>query len=243
MAGSAGRERQVEWLIGGARALGVELGEEQADALLRLTELLVQGTRRASLTAITDPGQILVKHHLDSLSVVRWIGAQEAGSWADVGSGAGFPGLPLAIARPRLQVVLIESVLRKVEFLEQAVRALGLGNVQVVRERAEVLARQERWRESLDGALARALGSLAVSVELCAPLVRVGGRVLIMKGPAVAEEWEAGQQVAVAVGLGPLRQEALTLPGGDRRVLVMAEKVRTTPGRFPRRPGRWGRPG
>ncbi|MEW6046283.1 MAG: 16S rRNA (guanine(527)-N(7))-methyltransferase RsmG [Bacillota bacterium] len=226
-----------------AARLGVDLSVEQAEKLSALTDLLLSWSRRANLTAITDPEGVRVKHHLDSLTLCRWLPAGSSARLADVGSGAGFPGLPVAIARPMVEAVLVESVLRKVRFLEEAAVKLGLANVRVIRERAEVLGHDPAWRERFDFVAIRAVGSLALSVELCAPLAAVGGTVLVMKGPRLEEEWEAGRRLAERVGLGPLGTERVVLPGPIQRVIVVGHKVGPTPARYPRRPGLVGRVG
>lgn len=234
-------QAEVRFLTEAAASLGVELSVEQAARLVELTDRLLDASEYSSLTAIRDRQQVLVKHHLDSLSLCRWIGPEARGRLADVGSGAGFPGLPVAVARPQLQVVLIESVLRKARFLEDCVEKLKLSNVRVVRERAETLGRRPEWREQFDFAAIRAVGSLALSLELCAPLVRPGGVVLVMKGPKFREEWEPGVRMAERVGLGALEAQALTLPGAIERVVVVGKKEHPTTPRFPRRPGLLGR--
>lgn len=235
--------RMVErrWLTGEARALGVLLSEEQANALVRLADHVEGFGAARGVTAIVDRQGILVKHVLDSLTLCRWIDAAATGRFVDVGSGAGFPGLPVAIARPQVEVVLIDSVLRKAAFLEETVAVLRLGNVRVLRERAEVVGRDVGWREAASWAAARAVGSLAESLELCAPLVAVGGVVLVMKGPAVEDEWETGAALGEALGLGGLEKAVLELPGGHRRTVVCARKVRSLPERYPRRPSQLGR--
>lgn len=233
---------EARWLADESRRLGVVLSPQQARTLVALADLLQEAAWRINLTAIRDRPSILVKHHLDCLAAAALVDPRDEGPAVDVGSGAGFPGLPLAVARPALAVALVESVRKKAAFLERAVRELGLANAAVVNERAEALARDPRWRERARWAFARALGSLAVSVELCAPLVELGGRVVVMKGPGVAEEWEAGLAHARRGGLELVDRGEVTLPGGLRRVLVVLEKRRPSPAAWPRRPGRAGRP-
>ncbi len=232
---------EVEALVEGAGALGVEIAGDMARKLVQLTSLLLEANRRTNLTAVRDRREVLVKHHLDSLALGRWIGPEARGAVVDVGSGAGFPGLVIAVVRPQLQVVLVESVLRKTLFLEEAVGVLGLPNVRVVRERAEQLGRDPRWREHFDFATIRAVGSLALSLELCAPLLRPGGVALVMKGPRFVEEWEAGRRIAPALGLAEPQAHRLELPGPIERVVISSRKEAATPPAFPRRPGQLGR--
>jgi len=242
MGGEAGGEGEVEWLRRQAAALGVGVSEEQARMLARFTDLLQEASRRVNLTAIRDREEIWVKHHLDSLTVARLVPAQQQARAVDVGSGAGFPGLPLAVVRPLLCVSLVESVRKKASFLRQAVQALGLSNVQVVEERAEVLGHQSHWRERARWVFLRAVGSLAVSLELGAPFAEPGGYVVVMKGPGVQAEWEQGLAHARRGGLELAERQELVLPGGLKRVLLVWQRRGPLPAAWPRRPGRWGRP-
>ena len=240
--GPGARADELAWAVRESAAIGVPLDPEQAELLQRFTDLLQEAAARVNLTAIRERGQVWVKHHLDSLTAARVIPPQARGTAVDIGSGAGFPGVPLAIARPGLQVVLVESVRRKAAFLEEAVRRLGLQTVRVVAERAEVLGHHPTWREQQEWAFARAVGSLAVSVELAAPLVRPRGLVVVMKGPGVEAEWETGMAHAARGGLELAERQELVLPGGLRRVLVVLRRAGPLPPAWPRRPGRWGRP-
>lgn len=225
-----------------SRALGVPIDGAGAQLLARFTDLLQEASARANLTAIRERADIWLKHHLDSLAAALVVPEQAEGLAVDVGSGAGFPGIPLAMARPRLRVVLVESVRRKAAFLRLAVQELGLRRVQVVAERAEELAHRPAWRGKADWAFIRAVGSLAVSVELCGPLVRQGGRVVVMKGPGLQAEWEAGMAHAGRGGLELVERRDVVLPGGLRRTLVVLRRVGEPPAGWPRRPGRLGRP-
>ncbi|MDP9265303.1 MAG: 16S rRNA (guanine(527)-N(7))-methyltransferase RsmG [Chloroflexota bacterium] len=223
-------------------ALGVEamrtslrLDAAQLALCERYAEELIACNTSVNLTAITEPRDIAHKHFLDSftaLGVRRW-GARER--LVDVGSGAGFPGLALRIARPGLQVTLVESVGKKTRFLEALTQLLGLGDVEIRNERAEAFGRGHR--AGYDVATARAVGSLALCVEYLFPLLRVGGDAIVWKG-RVDDELPAalgalsvigGELVAVvptaAIGVGDL------LPG---RHLVVMRKTRTTPERYPR---------
>ena len=236
------RAREVDWIVRESRALGVPIDDAGAQLLARLTDLLQQASARANLTAIRGRADIWLKHHLDSLAAALVVPERAVGLAVDVGSGAGFPGIPLAIARPGLRVALVESVQRKAAFLRLAVRELGLEGVQVVAERAEVLAHRPAWRGRADWAFSRAVGSLAVSVELCGPLVRQGGLVVVMKGPGVQAEWQEGMGHARRGGLELVERREVALPGGLRRVLVVLRRLGEPPAAWPRRPGRLGRP-
>lgn len=193
-----------------------------------------------NLTSVTDPSEIEVKHFLDSLTLAPAVQelAHGTGRLADVGSGGGFPGLPLAIAFPWLRVSLMEATAKKIDFLRHVVRELRLTNAHVVHGRAEMLAREADQRESYDLATARAVGSTATLVELLTPFLRVGGVALLMKtGAAAASE--------VHDAAGALRQlfaeveeiRGVDAPGlADRALIVIRKKAPTLPD-YPRRPG------
>ena len=230
----------VERLVLGARALGIRLSAEQVQRFQRYTRELLEWNRRVNLTAITDPAEVEVKHHLDSLSAAMALPPEvrEGGRVVDVGAGGGFPGLPLKLAFPALRLALVESVRRKTAFLEHVVRALGLEGVEVLTGRAEELAHRPTLREGFDAALARGLAALPELLELTLPFCRVGGLVVAHKKGDIAAEL-AGAATALRELGGRLREVVPVRLEGleDDRVLVVVEKVGRTPPRYPRRPG------
>jgi 16S rRNA (guanine527-N7)-methyltransferase len=197
--------------------------------------LVAAWNARARLTAITRPEAAAKLHVLDSLLCLRAKIPPRA-SVVDVGSGAGFPGIPLAIVRPDLSMVLLEAVSRKAAFLEMAVAALGL-RARVEPMRAEVAARDPRLREQFEVAVARAVAPLPALCELVLPFVRVGGQAVLLKGPAVRAEAARGRVAAgILGGAAPVLIQA-ALPGGVRRTIVVIRKTAATPQEFPRRSG------
>lgn len=221
-----------------ARGLGARLDEAQLERYARYSALLRERNESVNLTAIVDPREIATKHFLDSLTALRTRAWRRGERLVDVGSGAGFPGLALAIALPELRVTLVESVGKKARFLEEAVRELGV-RARVVQARAEELAHDPEHRGSFDVATARALPGLAANLELLLPFVRVGGHAVAYKG-RVDDELAAARRAARTLGgelLEPVATAALgladVLPG---RHLVLARKVRPSPARYPRRP-------
>ena len=213
------------------------------DAQGRLSALLalVHDDPRAA-TSVRDPAEAAFVHVADSLSALPHLDEAVArrdgvARVADIGSGAGFPGLPLAIARPGVAFDLVESVRRKCEFMELAVQQLGLERVTVVNSRAEDWARGAA-REGYDVVLARALAPLAVLVEYAAPLLAPGGRLIAWKGERDPAEEGAGEEAAAAVGLQPAAVERVhPFPGSRSHNLHLYEKVSVTPPEFPRRAG------
>jgi 16S rRNA (guanine527-N7)-methyltransferase len=191
-----------------------------------------------NLTAIREPDQARIKHFLDSLSACLVMKGSPIERVIDVGTGAGFPGLPLKILYPQMQLTLVESIGKKADFCEHVVAKLGLAGVEVIQMRAEELGRLAAHREQYDWALARAVAILPVLLEYLLPLVRVGGSVLAMKGESGPAEAQTADNAAKLLG-GHLRQlHPLTLPGVvEERYLVVVDKVAATPERYPRRVG------
>lgn len=218
-------------------ARGVEIARDRIGALERYADLLREWNERVNLMAITDPEEIATKHFLDSLTLLLARTPRWGARLVDVGTGAGFPGLPLAIARPDLRVTLIESVGKKIRFLEAVVRELDLPNATPVQARAEELAHDAGHRERYDVAVARALPSLATNLELLLPFCRVGGDAVAYKG-RVEDEMNAARRAAEPLG-GEIVTTVTTaslglgdvLPG---RCLVIAAKRRAANARYPR---------
>jgi 16S rRNA (guanine527-N7)-methyltransferase len=205
-----------------------------------LAELLLDANQRLNLTGITEPREVWERHFLDSLSVAPLATDLPAGAEiVDVGAGAGFPGLVLALALPALQVTLVEATARKVEFIRHAAELLGLRNVRALAARAEELGASPDHRERYDAAVARAVASTAGLVELLAPLLRVTGQLWLMKTADAAKAELAQAQPA----LQALDCEARTIQPTDAagylagRCVIVLEKRSPTPVRFPRRPG------
>jgi 16S rRNA (guanine527-N7)-methyltransferase len=221
------------------------LGEIDAGARERLAvyrdELLVWN-QRFNLTAVTEPEGVdrrLIGDSLRLLPVVDGFVVEAAGvRLVDVGSGAGFPGLVIKIARPNIDVTLIEATGKKVAFLRHAIEVLGLEGIEALHGRAEELGQDRQYRGRYDLATARAVAALPVLVELCLPLLRVGGRALFPKGAELGTELAEGERAAAMVG-GRI-EKADVLPGGEDEPvtrLVIAAKIGETPNRFPRRSG------
>ena len=231
-------DRATEVLASGAAEFGVKLNDRQLDQFDKFTALLLEWNSKFNLTRITDPAEIAVKHYLDSLSLLAVAHVPADSTVIDVGTGAGFPAVPLKIALPDLTITMLDSVRKKLAFLETAVRELGLSNVELAHGRAEDLARRETHRERFDFAVSRAVAKLAVLVELCMPFCRIGGTFAAYKGPGADEEVKAAGKAIDTLGgeLGAIHR--LTLPHSDlERTLVIVKKSRPTPPRFARKAG------
>ena len=215
-----------------ARRAGVELPDEQHRKLSRYLDLLFEANARMNLTRITDRAAAELQHVGDALTVLPHLPAG-AIRIADVGSGGGVPGIPLAIARPDATVLLIESTKKKAAFLKQAIESLGLGNVSVSEWRAEDVGHSNN-RESFDVALARAVATTAWLAEWCLPLVKKGGKMLAMKGPKVADELPEATRGIKLAGGGEAVVHPVDLPGTEHRVIVEIPKIARSDKRLPR---------
>jgi len=220
------------------RQLGLRLSHTQLSALSLYERELVDWNTRFNLTAIRDPQEIHIKHFLDSLTCLIAMRDTSVGCLIDIGTGAGFPGIPIKIIFPKMQLTLVESVGKKAEFCRHVVNILDLQGVKVVQERAETLGQNPIYREQYDWAVARAVAILPVLAEYLLPLVRVGGSMLAMKGESGPVEAHAAEHAIRMLG-GHLRQLLpVTLPGvAEERYLVVIDKVAATPIGYPRKVG------
>lgn len=218
--------------------LGLRLSRSQLSALSLYERELVDWNTRFNLTAIRDPQEIHIKHFLDSLTCLLVMRDSPIERLIDIGTGAGFPGIPIKIIYPKLQLTLVESVGKKAEFCRHVVKILDLHGVEVVQERAEALGQDPDYRERYDWAVARAVAILPVLAEYLLPLVRVGGGMLAMKGESGPAEAHSAEHALRVLG-GHLRQLLpVTLPGVvEERYLVVIDKVAATPSGYPRKVG------
>lgn len=231
-------------LESGAEALGIRLEPEKLQSCLRYADLLLEYNRHTNLTRITDPESVAVKHFVDSLTVLAVVPhLAKGGSLADIGTGAGFPGLVLKIACPDLHVTLIDSLGKRLTFLAEVVQALGLPNVTLVHARAEDVGRDPAHRDRYDVVTARAVAALPVLLEWCGPLARPGGVFVAMKAAQVDTELAQGVIAAAELGFRLRTDTTLTLPalagdeaGASTRRLLVYKKHQPTPARYPRRP-------
>jgi 16S rRNA (guanine527-N7)-methyltransferase len=215
-----------------ARRANLELSADQLAQLDRYLDLLLEANQKMNLTRITDRAAAEVQHVGDALTLLPFLGPGEI-RIADVGSGGGVPGIPLAITRPDATVLLIESTKKKAAFLRQAIEALDLKNASVSEWRAEDVARSNN-RENFDVTIARAVATMDWLAEWCLPLTKTGGKFLAMKGPKVADELPQARKAIKLAGGGEPIVHPVDLPGTEHRVIVEIGKIRKSDLRLPR---------
>jgi 16S rRNA (guanine527-N7)-methyltransferase len=218
----------------GLDKLGLELTEQQSQQFLRYQRELLDWNTRVNLTSITNPEEVMIKHFLDSLSLLLAFDAPEA-RLLDIGTGAGFPGLPLKIVRPQWQLLLLEATGKKVAFLQHLIETLHLTSIVAMRGRAEELAHKGQYRAAFEVVTARAVASLPALLEYASPFCCVGGQIILQKKGDLAGELANGVRAAGKVGAVLKDDIAVKLPGlDDGRRLLVWEQVRKCPAQFPR---------
>lgn len=229
-------------LTDGCGYFGIFPGERQLCQFEKYYEFLIEWNGFMNLTAITERDEVMRKHFVDSLALSRALPVEEQCCIMDVGTGAGFPGIPLKIMYPHLKVVLLDSLNKRVKFLNTVIEELKLENITAVHGRAEDAARQKEYREQFDVVVSRAVANLASLSEYCLPFARVGGWFVPYKAGEIQEEVQEGKKAIAALG-GELRRiEKFCLPDSDiERSLLVIEKVKETGKRFPRKAGMPGK--
>lgn len=212
--------------------INVELDDIALDRFDKFAELLVEKNKVLNLTAITEPDEIIVKHFADSLTALSVIDVPRGAKIIDVGTGGGFPGIPLLIARPDIELTMLDSTKKKLAFVQEAVNELGL-NAVVLHKRAEE-AGQSELRESFDFCVSRAVAALNVLSEYCIPFVKVNGTFLAMKGSKGNEELEAAKKAIPALGGKVINKKSIILPDGGERILIDIKKISHTATKYPR---------
>ena len=219
-------------LENGCKELGIELSQKQKDQFIQFYEFLVEKNKVMNLTGITEFEEVLTKHFLDSLSCVKAIDMTKVKTIMDIGTGAGFPGVPLKIAFPHLEACLLDSLKKRVNFLEESFTLLGLEGIKAIHGRAEEYAKNKEYREKYDLCVSRAVSNLATLSEYCLPYVKTGGTFISYKSGTEAEK-------AIKILGGQLRDITyFQLPDSEiDRSLVIIDKKKPTPGKYPRKAG------
>ncbi len=218
-----------------AKQIDIILEEEQIKQFYEYMNVLLEWNEKINLTAIIEPKEIILKHFIDSLTIQKYI--QEGQKVIDVGTGAGFPGIPLSIIKQNTEITLLDSLNKRITFLNESISSLQLKNIKTVHARVEEFANNKKERESYDIATSRAVASLNVLLEYLLPLVKVGGFCICMKGSNTEEIQEAKNALEI-LGGEIEKIEKINLPDSDiQRNIIVVKKSRQTPSKYPRKPG------
>ncbi|EHB66126.1 MULTISPECIES: 16S rRNA (guanine(527)-N(7))-methyltransferase RsmG [Paenibacillus] len=217
---------------------GIAIDDRQLHQFEQYYELLVEWNEKMNLTGITERDQVYTKHFYDSLTLAFYVKMPDIGNMADIGSGAGFPGIPLKIAFPHLNLTIVDSLNKRITFLKHVVETLGLEQVELIHGRAEEVARKQGYRDGFDLVTARAVARMAVLNEFCLPFTKVGGRFAAMKGSDPSEEiQEAARSLKELRGsLNQVYSFSLPIEESDRHIVII-DKKGATPAKYPRKAG------
>lgn len=220
----------------GLDELQITLSEEQMNQFMKYYEMLIEKNKVMNLTAITEFDEVIEKHFLDSISLIKVKNLNQKLSVLDLGTGAGFPGIPLKIAFPELEVTLVDSLNKRILFLQEVIAELNLKNVSATHERAEIIANNPNFREKFDLCVSRAVANLSTLSEYCLPFVKVGGQFISYKAGECDEEVSAADHAITLVGGKLDRIEKFSL-GESGRAFVMIDKISQTKKKYPRKAG------
>ncbi len=219
-----------------AQKIDINLTNKQLNEFYTYMNLLIEWNKNINLTAITEPEEIIKKHFIDSLTISKNI--QKDSSIIDVGTGAGFPGIPLKIVREDINVVLLDALNKRLNFLNEVIKENKLENIETVHFRAEEIGKNKKYREKYDIATSRAVAQLNILAEYLLPLVKIGGKCICMKGSNVEEELKNSKKAITLLGGEIEKIEEFILPDSDiKRNVIIIKKVNSTPAKYPRKPG------
>jgi len=217
---------------------GIEFNEEKYSKFIKYKEMIKEWNEKINLTAIVEDDEIIKKHFIDSIKVFKFEKLKNGRKVIDIGTGGGFPGIPMKIVNPSTEVVLLDSLNKRINFLNEVIKDLELNNIRTIHGRAEDFARESRYREKFDVATSRAVANLTVLSEFCLPYVKVGGYFVAMKGPAIEEEMKDAKNAIKILGGQVEKIIEVDIEGSDlNHNLVVIKKIKETPSKYPRKAG------
>lgn len=229
-------EQFEELIIFYSNKLNIKFNKKQLEQFYKYMELLLQWNQKINLTAITDQKEIIIKHFIDSITISKYIKQNE--NLLDVGTGAGFPGIPIKIIRPDIKITLLDSLNKRINFLDDVINQLKLENIYTVHARIEEFGQNKKYREKFDNVTSRAVANLSVLSEYMIPLTKIGGKCICMKGSEIVEELEESKSSIKILGGKIKNIDEFKLPETDiGRNVIIIEKQNKTPSKFPRKPG------
>jgi 16S rRNA (guanine527-N7)-methyltransferase len=232
----------IEQFEANMREKGITLSRDQLDQFEMYYETLVEWNEKMNLTALTDKAEVYLKHFYDSITASFYFDFTKPFHLCDVGAGAGFPSIPLKIVFPHIEVTIVDSLNKRISFLNHLANVLKLENVHFIHDRAETFGVNPLYRESFEVVTARAVARMSVLSELCLPLVKVGGHFIAMKAAHANDELEVGQKAITTLGgrLADMHTFTLPLEESERNILII-KKEKQTPKKYPRKPGTPGK--
>ena len=223
-------------MIDYGKEINIVFTEEQLQKFYQYMNLLIEWNEKINLTAIVEPKEIILKHFIDSLTIIKYIELNK--SVIDIGTGAGFPGIPIKIMKEDLEITLLDSLNKRIHFLNEVIQKLELKNITAVHARIEEYAKNKQYREKFDVATSRAVANLTTLSEYMLPMVALKGMAICMKGSEISEEISKSKNSIKILGGEIVHIEEFTLPKSDyKRNLIMIEKTKQTPSKYPRKPG------
>lgn len=216
--------------------LNIKFTVEQLSKFYKYMNLLIDWNKKMNLTAIVEPKEIILKHFIDSLTILKYL--KNAQKLVDVGTGAGFPGIPLSIMNENIKITLVDSLNKRLIFLQEVVKELELENIEIIHSRAEDFGQNSKYREKFDIATSRAVANLSTLSEYLIPLVKIDGKIICMKANDLEEEIEQAKKAVNVLGGSIVKKEEFYLPKSDiKRTIIEIKKEKDTPKRYPRKAG------
>ena len=230
------KDNLKNFFLEGLKKIEISICNKQINLFNTYMELLLEWNEKINLTAITDESEIILKHFVDSLTILKYIGEND--KIIDVGTGAGFPGIPIAIMMPNVKITLLDSLNKRINFLNEVIKGLDLKNVETIHSRSEDCGKDTLFREKYDIALARAVANLSTLSEYLLPFVKIKGKMICMKGSEIEEELRNAEYAIGVLGGRVIQRDEFVLPDSNiKRNIIVVEKEQFTPKMYPRKAG------